>query len=550
MKPDYYDDLAAKLDSLPMPGVRKSQHINGKHERPDPRPLPDGLPSVATGAVGSPTWLDPKPLADALPPVESFTPELIPDALRAWVMDVAERTQAPVEYVAVSAMVSLGAAVGRKIAVRPKRLDDWCEFANLWGAVVGLPSWMKSPALDEGTRPLAIIEAHMLEGYELTHREWEADDASARVKRDGAKDRARKAARGGKGFDKMDLVAEPIPEEPKPPRLIVNDATVPALCEVLRANPNGVLIFRDELAGLIAELDREGMEGSRGFYLTGWSGKDGHTQHRIVRGTNLRVPHVCLSLLGGIQPARVAPLLKESIATGGGDGFLARFSLTVWPDCPGEYRAIDREPDEDARRVAHGVYERLHALVPANIGAQLVDGVAPFLRLEAGAAEAFTAWDVELRNRLRFGGDDGALTAHLGKYPKAVCGLALLAHLADGGTGDISETAVLRALAWSEFLESHARRLYACLGQAHIEAARSVLGRIRRRDLPSPFTLREVYRRGWAHLPDAEAARAAADVLEAHYYINGKPLETGASGGRPTIEYHVNPEVLASGAQS
>ncbi len=170
-----------------------------------------GLGGTGRGTVGISAWLDPKPLADALPPVESFTPELIPDSLRAWVMDVAERTQAPVEYVAVSAMVSLGAALGRKIAVRPKRLDDWCEFANLWGAVVGPPSWMKSPALDEGKRPLTVIEARLLEGYEFTHREWEADDASAKVKRDGAKDRARKAARGGKGFDKMELVAEPIP---------------------------------------------------------------------------------------------------------------------------------------------------------------------------------------------------------------------------------------------------------------------------------------------------------------------------------------------------
>lgn len=497
-----------------------------------------------------PPHLDPTPLADALPPVEVFMPELIPDSLRAWVMDVAARTQAPVEYVAVSAMVSLGAALGRRIAVRPKRRDDWCEFANLWGAVVGPPSWMKSPALDEGKRPLTIIEARGLEGFEVTHREWEADDAAAKVKRDGAKDRARKAARGRKGFDKMELVAEPIPEEPQPPRLIVNDATVPALCDVLRANPNGVLVFRDELAGLIAELDREGMEGSRGFYLTGWSGKEGHTQDRILRGTNLRVPHVCLSLLGGIQPARVAPLLKESIATGGGDGFLARFSLIVWPDSPGEYRAIDRAPDADARGTAHGVYERLHAMIPASVGAEMVDGMAPFLRFGPAAAEHFTTWDVELRNRLRFGGDDGALAAHLGKYPKAVCGLALLAHLADGGTGDISESAVLRALAWSEFLESHARRLYACLGQAHIDAARSLLRRLRRGDLSSPFTLREVYRRGWANLPDADAARAAADVLESHHYIYGKPLETGSSGGRPTVEYHVNPVVLAHGVQS
>jgi putative DNA primase/helicase len=509
------------------------------------RTAPEG--SVSFGGKGSSTfsnaWPEPKELTGALPAIESFTSELLPEALQAWVMDIAERTQAPVEYVAVSAMVSLGAALGRKIAVRPRRRDDWQEFANLWGAVIGPPSWMKSPALDEGKRPLAIIEARMLEGYEVDHREWEAESEAAKVKRDGAKDRARKAARSGKSFDKMELVAATIPEEPRPARLIVNDATVPALCDVLRANPDGVLVFRDELAGLIAELDREGMEGSRGFYLTGWSGKDGHTQDRIARGTNLRVPYVCLSLLGGIQPARVAPLLRESIATGGGDGFLARFSLLVWPDSPGEYQATDREPDVAARAVAHSVYRVLHELEPGRVGAEMVDGEAPFLRFEPVAAELFTEWDVELRNRLRAGGEDGALAAHLGKYPKAISALALLTHLADGGTGDISVSAVTRALAWSELLESHARRVYASLGQAHIEAARSLLTRLRRGDLGSPFTLRDVYRRGWAHLPDAEAARAAADVLEAHHHLRSVLAEPSHTGGRPSMAYHLNPAV-------
>jgi hypothetical protein len=173
---------------------------------------------------------------------------------------------------------------------------------------------MKSPALEEGKRPLAAIEAHLLDGFESLHREWEAEAEYAKAKRDGA----REAAKKNESFEKSKLAADPVPDEPQPSRLIVNDATVPAICEVLRANQNGVLVYRDEFAGFIAELDQEGMEGSRGFYLTAWSGKDGHTQDRIIRGTNLRVPFVCLSMLGGIQPSRVAPLLRESIATGGG----------------------------------------------------------------------------------------------------------------------------------------------------------------------------------------------------------------------------------------
>ncbi len=501
----------------------------------------DGAPTASDGNSSCP---GPKPLDDALPPVESFASELLPEALRAWVMDVAERTQAPPEYVGVAAITAAGAALGRKLGIRPRRLDDWVEFANLWGAVIGPPSWMKSPALDEGKRPLLAIEARLLEDYELTVREWEADSESAKVKRDGARDRARKTARDGGSFDKMELVAEPIPEKPQLPRLVVNDATVPALCEVLRANPHGVLVFRDELSGLIAELDREGMEGSRGFYLTGWGGKEGYVQDRILRGTNLRVPYVCLSVLGGIQPSRVAPLLRESIATGGGDGFLARFTLAVWPDSPGEYRNIDRDPNQGARKVAYSAYSRLYGLRPQDVGAEFVDGMTPFLRLDPGAAEAFMAWDVELRNRLRSDVEDAALAAHLGKYPKAVCALALLSHLADGGTGAVTETAVVRALAWAEFLESHARRLYSSLGQAHIEAARSVIKRVRRGDLKSPFSLREVYRRGWAHLPDAEAARAAMDVLEARGWVHARVIEPGQSGGRPSVESVAHPSVV------
>lgn len=501
--------------------------------------------SVGGGAGPSKTqaWPQPRDLSNSLPPVEAFTPELLPSSLRAWVTDTAERAQAPIEYVAVSAMVSAGAALGRKLGVRPKRRDDWQEYANLWGAVIGPPSWMKSPALDEGKRPLALIESEMLEGYEDAHLEWEADAEAAKVRRDGARDLAKQAARKGRAFDKMDLVAATIPEEPKPARKIVNDATVPALCDVLRANPNGVLVFRDELAGLIAELDREGMEGSRGFYLTGWSGKDGHTQDRIARGTNLRVPRVCLSLLGGIQPSRVAPLLRESIATGGGDGFLARFSLAVWPDSPGEYRAMDREPDLGARETAKAVYRALHELRPTDVGAEVANSDAPFLRLASDAAEMFVEWDVSLRNRLRGGEEEGALSAHLGKYPKSISGLALLIHLADGGRGDISSEAMARALGWAEFLESHARRIYASLGQAHIDAARSLLARLRRGDLEAPFSPRQVYRRGWAHLPDADATHAAVDVLESHHFVRRVATASGEAGGRPSVVYELNPAV-------
>jgi Protein of unknown function (DUF3987) len=81
-------------------------------------------------------WPEPEPFGE-IPPVMPFDPEFLPDAIAPWVMDIAERMQCPPDFVAVSAMVALGSALGRKVAVRPQRFTDWYEVPNLWGLNVG-----------------------------------------------------------------------------------------------------------------------------------------------------------------------------------------------------------------------------------------------------------------------------------------------------------------------------------------------------------------------------------------------------------------------------
>ena len=49
---------------------------------------------------------------------------------------------------------------------------------------------------------------------------------------------------------------------------------------------------------------------------------------------------------------------------------------------------------------------------------------------------------------------------HQAKYRKLVSALALVFHLADGHRGPVGFAATLRALPWSVYLESHARRGY------------------------------------------------------------------------------------------
>jgi putative DNA primase/helicase len=86
--------------------------------------------------------------------VPPFSLALLPAALAPWVADIADRVQCPPDFVAVGVMVAAAAVIGRQVAIRPKRQDDWAVVPTLWGLAVGAPGSMKSPALAEALRPL------------------------------------------------------------------------------------------------------------------------------------------------------------------------------------------------------------------------------------------------------------------------------------------------------------------------------------------------------------------------------------------------------------
>jgi hypothetical protein len=50
----------------------------------------------------------------------------------------------------------------------------------------------------------------------------------------------------------------------------------------MRDNPAGVLVIRDELSGWLATLDKPGLKGERGFFLSTWNGDTGYTMDRLA----------------------------------------------------------------------------------------------------------------------------------------------------------------------------------------------------------------------------------------------------------------------------
>ena len=102
-------------------------------------------------------WPEPKPVPDGLAPVTAFDIAFLPENIGPWVADIADRMQCPIDFVAVPAMVAMGAVLGRKIAIRPQRRDDWTEVPNLWGCIVGRPGMLKKPRDDRSPQAAASV---------------------------------------------------------------------------------------------------------------------------------------------------------------------------------------------------------------------------------------------------------------------------------------------------------------------------------------------------------------------------------------------------------
>ena len=486
-------------------------------------------------------WRRQEQLHESLPPVPALDPDMLPDALRPWIVDIAERMQCPMEYPAIGGIVALSSVVGRQIGIRPRLRDDWTVVPNLWGAIVGRPGLMKSPALSEAIKPVNALEAE-------ARRQWEAAKREHNVQEQlqGAYEKANKKAideaiRKGQREEARELAiaqAEESGDAPDRRRYVTSDTTVEALGEVLASNPRGVLIYRDELTGFLKDLEREGRESSRAFYLEAWNGTGGFTYDRIGRGT-IDIEAACVSILGGIQPARLSEYLRSAIEGGAGDdGLIQRFQLMVWPDMPSKYREVDRWPDAEAKRQAQAVFERLDVIDPEALGADIEDEGLPFLRFDAEAYERFVDWRIGLEERIREGHEHPAFESAIAKFRSLVPSLALIFHLVDHPEGGpVGDRALLMALAWCDYLEEHARRLYAPALDPALHAARELDKRIQRGELPHPFRERDVYRKGW-RLLDRKGTREALDYLEDLGRIAGETVETS---GRSTKTWYINP---------
>ncbi|WP_244441307.1 DUF3987 domain-containing protein [Methylosinus trichosporium] len=499
-------------------------------ERGEAKASADTKPEEARASA----WPEMKPLGSSLPPVSPLAPELLPEAIRDYVFDVADRQQAPPDFGAIAALCGLASIVGNIARIRPKQYDDWEVVPTLWGAIVGRPSAMKSPMMRAALAPAYALQDALRKEWETAQRAADIEGALSSLDAKEAGKRAAKALKGGDREEARRVLAEHArdgEDEAPCPRLIVNDATVEKLGELMNENPRGLLLIRDELHGFLARMEAEEYQSERAFYLEAFNGDSQFTYDRIGRGT-IHIENCTLSIIGGIQPSRISPLVKGAMTGERDDGLIQRLQLAVWPDDIGSWAWSDRSPDALARKRFDDAFRDLHEM------AKELTEPAVF-NFSPEAQNMFRQWVTEIQLEARAGKLPSVMESHLLKMPKTVASLALIFHLADNGRGAISAEATARALDFADYLRSHANRLYSAGAAAAENGAKLIVER--RAQLPQPFTARHVHQKAWAGLADRDAVGTAIDLLIESGYCREVPVSTSTAGGRPTIAYAWNP---------
>jgi len=352
---------AAQCQSCPLFGKIVSPLSEPAADVQNPAPAQDNSPVV------EPTeFVDPWDVGSAPPfPLDTLHPDL-----RACIQYRHDTLGSTISAIAMMSLSAIIAAVNQQSRVRMMQHTDWRSTIRMWALTIGDPSTLKSPTMDRVYGELININRDNCEAAALKQAAFKKAKEEAKATKD-------------KSFD-----AEPPAQAT---RAIINEPTAEKVAEILSRDPRGSNVYRHEIAGFIAGLDRyhTGSGGSdQAFYLETFDGGP-HTKDR-VKG-EIFVKNASLNIIGGIQPDKLAEMRDLQA-----DGMLARF-IPIPLEAAGDTQDIPAgDVTKNYDRMIREVYNLPVTGFAFDLAAQQVcDGVRADLKgwERVGAfGRGFTSW--------------------------------------------------------------------------------------------------------------------------------------------------------------
>ncbi len=436
----------------------------------------------------------------AIPAYQPFPIDMLPLVLRNYVDAAAASIVCDPALVALPALATAMSCIGNSRAIQLRR--GWSEPAVLWAITVARSGSAKSPGFSAAVDPL---------------NEYQMDRWDAHQHEKAAAKKSEEQA------------------PPAPPCLVTSDATIEAVGELLRDNPRGLLLARDELDGWFQSFTkhRRGDSSDRPAWLELHSARTLRLD-RITRDRGpLAVRRACCSLCGTIQPAVLArALTAEAIGAGLG----ARFLLAMPP--------VRKRVWTEAQ-VSEELREQYGDLLRCLLGLPLADPIKRkphFLELSSEAKAAWVNWFNRWGERQYNASDEQA--AVLAKLESYAARLALLHHvISHAGVGaddlrPIGEESIGAGVCLAEWFATEAERVYQVLHEKEADRFRRELVEwIAARG--GDTTTKGIQDNMRSRYPTSDDAKAALDHLVQIGVGEWLSGTTGPRGGRPSDRFRL-----------
>ncbi|MBL8815194.1 MAG: DUF3987 domain-containing protein [Planctomyces sp.] len=265
-----------------------------------------------------------KAFADKANEFIPFPVDELPPVLAKFCMEVAATVGCDSSFPALACLTVCAAAIGtsRQLCVK----YGWFVPPIIWAILVGESGTQKSPPFRMATTPLKERQKRDVSAFAAVNSQYLTDLKA--YKRDH------------KLWEKTREGEEPQqPDRPLRRRCVVQDSTIEALAPILKENPRGVLLARDELSGWLAGFDKYSNKASASSEVPKWLEIYNCESITIDRKTGddrfTFVKEPSVSICGGIQPGILARCLTDEHKE---NGLQSRLLMTFPPRQPKQWR--------------------------------------------------------------------------------------------------------------------------------------------------------------------------------------------------------------------
>lgn len=511
--------------------------------------LHDGASQPRAGSTSraGPTAPRPPPWQEIIPlgvtPIAMpFPLEVLPDRLRDAVLEIAAALNAPPDFAAVPLLVLAGGAIGMSRVL--EIAGGHKQSALLYAGVVADPGSTKTPALGIVRRPTDAIQKE--------HRDcWDRAMKTYTLEKD-AYDAEMKTLSRGKDRER------PTPVEPRRPilrRTVVSDTTPESLIPILRDNPRGFVMVRDELSAWVSGMDayKSGKGTERQFWCSNWSSEPYYGDRA---GTHAEGYQVCaatfIPVVGCLTPDSLGAIRgDERGRKAKDDGFIDRVVFSFPEPLPArreEWRGVGAVTHDALETVIRNL-STLEMVERTDPESGEVVGHRPrvvnLTRCGRDAWEKFTQAHADEANEETF---PPCLKGPWSKL-RGYCGrLALILHhvrwaCGEPTGGELDGVAMHDAAHLVAYFKNHCRKVHHVMdGDPAMEDACKVLAWIRA-GIQIIFSQRDAHRgplqRGRKR--KAADAEAALKILCDHGHVRQLPAPAPANGRQPSPAFEVNP---------